>query len=282
LDKIDDQLLQAGDEEGPADWSVSLNCAHMHPQFGQQTPEQVIEQMKQDGEVDLHYEAYKEKSIQARRSPYPTIVIEVRAVPPPDFGQSPPPPAIRRPEEQPTLSEDVDSPVSADDIRKLEALFGKSARVVNENNNWYDTIGETIEEVSLLTPIQLAQSFISENDPAVIGTIASFTETNTAHVDEAYEFVFTNLAMMCAQAEAAQQESSQGDGSSAKIRQYLVMPHFLSCAATSFEKFSFEVQGMMDVLPDLKEKVSIDTYHPEHVDSSKRSPFPVFVLQWNN
>jgi hypothetical protein len=55
----------------------------------------------------------------------------------------------------------------------------------------------------------------------------------------------------------------------------------LSAAATSFEKFSKEVHTMISHLPgDLKDKMSIVTFHPEHVDSTKRSPVPLFVLQW--
>ena len=32
-------------------------------------------------------------------------------------------------------------------------------------------------------------------------------------------------------------------------------------------------------LPDLKGRVGVTTFHPEHVDSSKRSPCPILALQ---
>ena len=104
---------------------------------------------------------------------------------------------------------------------------------------------------------------MAQHDPDVIPT-AAFTETDKPAVDAAYEFVFTNIAMML-----------EGE----QTRQYLVMPHFLSCSSTSLEKWALEVEKMIAALPDCRGKVQLTTFHPEHVDSKKRAPFPVLALQ---
>jgi hypothetical protein len=118
--------------------------------------------------------------------------------------------------------------------------------------------------VSSVTPLRLAQEWMAHNDPDIVGE-AAFTESGTRHVDAAYEFVFTNLAMM---------------KDAGTPRQYLVMPRFLSSSATSFEKASHEVAKLVAVLPDLAGRVKVHTYHPEHVDAARRSPVPVYVLEW--
>lgn len=267
LEKLDDRIIE---EEPKEDWSVSVNCAHLHPRFGEKTPEQVLQEMKEEeqaGEIDLHYEEYKEKRLLARRSPYPTIVIEVRAVPPPDFGEASPT----------TQSKEAESDaISKADIQKLEALFGKSAHFNHptkelspdeEEDAFYKAIGQSIGEVSAVTPLMLSQRWVAENDPA-LGERAAFTESDAAHVDAAYEFIFTNIAML--------------KDANHTMRQYLAMSHFLSSSATSFEKFSHEVQKMISVLPDLNGKVTISTFHPEHIQASKRSPVPIYVLEWRS
>lgn len=291
LDKLDDRLEADEDDD---DWSVSINCAHLHPEFGVLTPEQEMEKLKQEdeeGEVDVNLQEYKEKKLMARRSPYPTLVIEVRAVPPPDFGSAPPPPSSSQAggEDEPTIS--------STDIQKLEALFGRSAHVGHPKEDlspkeredaFYSAIGSNsgITEISSVTPLALAQQFVAANDPdlKLSPHYAAFTESGASHVDEAYQFVFTNLAMMKESAASGAASAAAGPppaaGSAEQRRQYLVMPHFLSSSATSFEKFSNEVRNIFGVLPDLKDKASIETFHPEHVDSSRRSPVPIYVLIW--
>jgi hypothetical protein len=266
--------LQGYDSKSITDseWSVSVNCAHLHPDFGKKTAAETLQEMKEQeetGEVDLVYEEYRAKKLLARQSPFPTIVIEVRAGPPPDFGDAPPQKAVASAEAA------QDDKVSSDDIQRLEALFGKSAHLdhpTDENANdddfdFYDAIGYRIGgELSAVTPLQMAQQWALDHDPHV-SELSAFTESGTAQVDEAYEFIFTNIAMLCEAKGLAE-------------RQYLVMPHFLSAAATSLEKFSNEVETMISHLPDLKDKVAISTFHPEHIESTKRSPVPLFVLQW--
>jgi hypothetical protein len=274
LEKLDS--YDAGDP-AEVDWSVSVNCAHLHPKFGELTPRQQLQKMKEDdlaGEIDVNYEEFRERRMLARRSPYPTLVLEVRAVPPPDFGQSPPP-SMRQsmPAESRRGNDGGGDSITSADIQRLEALFGKSPAFNHpaadrttrqQEEDFFNQIGKSIQEVSSVTPLRLAQEWFAQNDPDIPST-AVFTESDTQHVDAAYEFVYTNLAMM---------------RDSGTPRQYLVMPRFLSASATSFEKLSHEVSKLVSVLPDLAGRVKIHTFHPEHVDSAKRSPVPVYVLEW--
>jgi hypothetical protein len=274
LEKLDSY---DSDDPGERDWSVSVNCAHLHPKFGELTPQQQLEKMKEDelaGEIDVNYEEYKERKMLARRSPYPTLVLEVRAVPPPNFGEAPPPSMRQSPAGSRRGSDKGgESSITSADIQRLEALFGKSPAFNHpaadrtarqQEDDFFNQIGKSIQEVSSVSPLRLAQEWFAQNDPDIPAT-AVFTESDTQHVDAAYEFVYTNLAMM---------------KDSGTPRQYLVMPRFLSASATSFEKLSHEVSKLVSIFPDLAGRVKILTFHPEHVDSAKRSPVPVYVLEW--
>lgn len=262
-----------GDDDEDDDWSVSVNCAHLHPNFGQRTPEQELQDLKDEeeaGEVDLNYQEFKKKRIQARRSPYPTIVVEVRASPPPDFGAS-------RAAAAPSSTEPKEE-VTSDDIQRLEALFGQSAHMNHptkhlsqkeEEEDFYARIGNSIQELSAVSPMQMAQDYIARHDPH-IPPEASFTTSDAQEVDEAYEFVFTNFAMM---AEAA---------SRTPPRYYVVLPHFCDASATSLEKFTSKVQEICSTLSELRGKVEIETFHPEHIMPTRRAPVPVLSFQWKS
>jgi len=273
------------------EWVVSVNCAHLHPNYGEKTSKEIMEEMKkeeEEGEVDMHLKEYKERRLQARRSPYPTLVLEVRALPPPDFGESTPPP----PAEAMQQEEEVDGKVTSDDIKKLEALFGKSVALDHpasskdqdedddDDDDFYARIGMSmgINEISIVSPFQQAQVWVSENDPRFDASTSTFTETDVEHVDAAYEFVFSNIAMHCTENRPVDNDLPE---SSAGSRSYLVMPNYLPSSATSFEKFSGEVTKMLDAMPGFEGKVKVSTMHPEHVDSRKRSPVPIFVLKWS-
>jgi len=256
-----DYITDTDDDEDDRSWSVAINCAHLHPNFGERSPAQQLQDLKEEdeaGEVDVNLEQYKSMRLQARRSPYPTVVIEVRAQPTPDFNESPAPASKQHPADE--------SGVSAADIQKLEALFGKQAAINDKDSesSFWDAVGNSIEEVAAVTPLKLGEQWIAShaNPP----TAAAFTETGTPYVDAAYEFVFTNIAML--------QESSVE-------KQYLVMPNFLSAAATSFEKFATQVHKISSTLPDLG-GVTVDTFHPEHIDPAKRSPMPILSLSMSN
>lgn len=251
---------------------------------------------------------YAKKRLQARQSPYPTIVLEVRSTPPPDFGDHPipkPPKAVE--EEAPDEDEDEEDEsqeeyrynrkevlakeVTAQDLQKLESIFGKAAATnhpvtgsdskkkdqdgkEDAENDFYNSIGKSkgIQEVSTVTPMKLSQQWIQDHDEKFSPDTSTFTESFAPEVDQAYEFVFTNLAM--------QQEQALMDQIHGSRRQYLVMPKFLSSSATSLEKFTKEVMSIVSTVPDLREKVKVSTFHPEHVKEGRRSPVPIVCLQW--
>lgn len=256
-------------------WSVSVSCAHLHPKFGELTPYQQLQQLQQedkDGEIDMNYREYQERKVLARRSPYPTLVLEVRAMPAPDFGAATPPP--------PTTASIVDRDVTRDDIRRLEALFGKSAAVrphpttsivSSSEDDFYNAIGQSLDVVSSIPPLQQVQEWMVMNDPGLKGVAsAAFTESDSPHIDAAYEFLFANLAMM---------------RESRTKRQYLVMPRLVPQSATSLEKFAQEASHLITSVPGFTDpntgapKVRLHPFHPEHIQPERRSPVPVLLLE---
>jgi len=272
-DYVTDLSLQKLDErmEGESDveWSVAVNCAHLHPNFGDKTKEQIVEELMKEneaGESDLNLVAHKAKRALARQSPYPTIVIETRSTPPIDFGQSPPIAKVRQA---------VQEQVSSETVAKLEALFGMSATfshpmqgarsLEEEEDAFYSAIGSTMDEIHVVTPMILAQNWVVKYDADFDIAHASFTLSDCQHVDAGYEFVFTNMAMHAQLPDVH--------------RQYLVMSSFLSSSATSLEKFANEIKNMIQNLDSLA-KVQVLTMHPEHIERSMRSPVPILCLNW--
>ena len=122
---------------------MSINCAHLHPGYGTPSPEEQLAAMKheeEEGEVDVNIEEYKRRRDEARRSPYPSVIVEVQSTPPPDFGQ-------RRDEEAmeaaAKVMEEADKDVTSGDVAKLEALFGMSAASKSKtsvDDPFYDTL----------------------------------------------------------------------------------------------------------------------------------------------
>lgn len=301
LEKLDEQLYGEGEDR---DWVVSVNCAHLHPKYGEKTPKQELTELQaedEEGEVDVNLEAYKKQRLLARRSPYPSVVIEVRSMAPPEY--TPPPPTgpvsprsiddidIRGSsndddDETPgDASSSADTRIDADFVNQLEALFSKSSldSKSSSDGEFYESIGSHIETFSSVTPLMVAQNWIDKNDPLFDVTQCSFTVSDATHVDEAYEFVFTNLGMQTSQ--FLRQASDGGEAASetareAQKRQYMVLPHFLSSSATSLEKFTAQSEAMIRTLPSIGDKVDLECFHPEHVDETKRCPVPVVILQW--
>ena len=276
--------------------SVSVNCAHLHPHFGNKTPEDVLKEMKEEeekGEVDLNAQEYAKKRLLARQSPYPTVVLEVRAQPTPDFRARPAPPA-KLPVNAEVPVDDEDDDVTGDhkellqkdvtsaDIQKLEALFGNPAvteknvleegKKASADDGFYDAIGKTMGEISSVSHMQRAQEWVLEHDDKCSTTTSAFTESDTTEIDHGYEFVFTNMAM--------QKQQASVDKIPGTRRQYLVMPHFLSSSATSLEKFTTEVKNIVSTLPDIRDHANVSIFHPEHVIEERRSPMPIICLHW--
>lgn len=279
-DYVTDVSLDRLEDDDNHDWVVSVNCAHLHPEFGKKTPLQELQELKQE-EIDLNLQDYKEKRLLARRSPFPSIVVEVRAMPPPVFTPPPPKQEAVRAEESLDDEEEEESTLvdpDSDFVQALELLFSKSSLDDQKpkDASFWDSLGSHLEEVTTVTPLSMAQTWISNNDDLFDIARCAFTTSSTPHVDEAYEFLFTNLAM-----QSTQFNGDDGQGEAQK-RQYLVLPNFCPSSATSMEKFAREADNIIRTMPSLKDKVAIECLHPEHVQAEKRCPVPVFVLQWKD
>jgi hypothetical protein len=61
---------------------------------------------------------------------------------------------------------------------------------------------------------------------------------------------------------------------------YVVLPNFVPTSATSFDRFAGQVSNIIRAIPSMAERVTISTYHPEHVEKSTRSPVPIVVITW--
>jgi hypothetical protein len=262
------------------------------------TPEEELAELQneqQDGEVDLNLQEYKQRRLLARRSPYPSVVVEVRSMPPPDFSSAAEPsPYPSGPQNPQDIEEDDDDDdygdetmesgqeITSDFVQQLEALFSKSAHMKDEESNkkkddFFDAIGNHIEEVSSVTPMMLAQTWIDQNDPLFEARNCAFTASDTKYVDEGFEFIFTNMAM-----QTSQFLLDSPVDSGAQKRQYLVMGNFMSCSATSLEKFTTQVNNIVNNISQLKGRMKVSSLHPEQVDATKRSPVPIFILQWTD
>jgi hypothetical protein len=276
---------------------VSVNFAHLHPNYGEKTPEQELKELQEEeeeGEVDVNLQMYKKQRLLARRSPYPSVVIEVRSMAPPEY--APPPPSqpgsprsmdeIDIGEGEAGSSGSAESPkIDADFVNQLEALFSKSSleSSTDKDGDFYESIGSHIETFSSVTPLMVAQNWIAQNDSLFDVAQCAFTVTDSTHVDEAFEFLFTNLGMQTSQflaAEANSDSNPSGSAGTAQKRQYMVLSHFLSSSATSLEKFTKQAEQIIRTLPSIGTKVDLTSFHPEDIDERKRCPVSVIVLQW--
>merc|ERR1711935_1331422 len=207
--------------------------------------------------------------------------IEVRAMPPPVFTPPPSSAVAPQPRAEESLEEDDDDTtmvdLDSDFVQQLELLFSKSSLDDDKaKGNFYDAISSHLEEVATVTPLNMAQTWISQNDALFDATTCAFSTGDTPHVDAAYEALFTNLAMQSTQFSTFPQPQ---DGEAQK-RQYLILPNFCTSSATSMEKFAREADKIIGTLPALQDKVQLECLHPEHVQEGKRFPVPVFIMQW--
>ena len=99
--------------------------------------------------MDINLQDFKKRRDEARRSPYPSVIVEVQSTPPPDFGvrrdEAAMEAAARDMEANSAIGKvDEDSDVTSDDVKKLEALFGMSAAKKSNSvdDPFYDALGE--------------------------------------------------------------------------------------------------------------------------------------------
>eukprot|EP00591_Stephanopyxis_turris_P012027 CAMPEP_0195517568 /NCGR_PEP_ID=MMETSP0794_2-20130614/11011_1 /TAXON_ID=515487 /ORGANISM="Stephanopyxis turris, Strain CCMP 815" /LENGTH=414 /DNA_ID=CAMNT_0040646389 /DNA_START=254 /DNA_END=1498 /DNA_ORIENTATION=- len=264
LEKIDNDEVE---------WVTSVNLAHLHPVYGDDTS------AKEENDDDEDYKAYKEARNLARRSPFPSLVLEVRSMPPIFPEEVKKEAKAAAAPNHPPESDDV--PVTKEEVKKLEALFGSSAnhKFEEEDGNdddFYDAIGKAKGISQLLSPTDMAMNWVTANDPLFDASKTSFTSYDTKHVDAAYEFVFSIIAM-----QRKQNTTNLVSGESKVNRQYLIMPNFLSKSATSFEKFTKEIEKIIQIIPHLDNDLSVSYFHNEHVEKDRRLPCPALLLEWN-
>ena len=84
------------------------------------------------GEVDLNLQAYKKRRNEARRSPYPSVIVEVMSTPPPEY-TSPRMTYIR---------EEGEEQITNEDIARLNALLNLNAASTKKDGDFYDALGE--------------------------------------------------------------------------------------------------------------------------------------------
>lgn len=87
-----------------------------------------------EGEVDLNLQEYKRRRDEARRSPYPSVIVEVLSTPAPDYT----PPMQYSGEE----SEEGDKPITAEDIARLNAIFHMKPADLKQDTEFYDALGD--------------------------------------------------------------------------------------------------------------------------------------------
>ena len=292
------------DSDWHQEWVTSVSMAHLHPDYGtyvqNSSGESTIKgPSTSKTEEDPATKAYIERKMVARRSPYPSMVIEVRSMPP--FVNESPQDASRKKAGEAASrprQPDQDESVSMEDVKKLEALFGMKATFSSPEDNrehevvetsksgedaLWDAIGKAtgIEQITFLTPVDIGQKWVAENDRLYDAGSSYFASFDTQYVDAAYEFVFATISMQRNRAKAAiATENNRTAGDISLKRDYLLMPNFLSKAATSFDKFSGQVQNIINAIPGISEVLTVSTFHPEHVDKSQRSPIPILVLEW--
>lgn len=253
------------------EWVTSVSMAALHPRYGIPTPQETLQrelQEEADGEVDLNLQDYRDKQLRARRSPYPTLVIETRSSPPILGPKLPNPIPLRNPHDQ---------DVTKEHLNQLENLFSKSASFdhpIEEPTDkledaFYASIANVkgIHEISFKDPVLKAQIWAQGNLPYFQPKASEFHTNTATHPDHAYQFVFTQIA--------------NHRSHSKSLFTYLVLPHFCTSSATSFEKFANEVVNIVKVMPvpDLGFD-GVDVLHPEHILKQNRAPVPVLVLKW--
>jgi hypothetical protein len=252
------------EETDNKDWVVSINCAHLHPQYGELSPDEQLEAMKLEeeaGEIDLNLQAYKKRRNEARRSPYPSVIVEVMSTPPSEF-TSP---------KMTYTREEGEEQITSEDIARLNALLTLNSATTKKDSDFYDALGEAFADKSFdaRTPLSMAQNWVLQNDPAFNEATSTFTTSDTRHVDKAYEYAFNTIAMVLSQT------PKQGQ------RSYIVLPEFLPNSSFSFDRFAEMITNILNAVPSMQNKLKISTFHPEHIDAIDTSPVPILVVTWN-
>jgi hypothetical protein len=285
LDLVTDLAVEKAQRDSSSsapsrDWRIAVNGGCLHPEFD--SPKGVIEDLKKKGALTSEKLEQMERKNLARRSPYPTLIIEVKSEPKSIEEEQ------KRVEEEKSVDRvDMVSDLS-DVVKQLEAIYAKSAAMHKGSDKpsddlFYKSIGYVagIEEIVPVNAMEHTKEWVVRNDPRYSKNFATFLSSNLKHADSAFEFVFLNLSL--------HKYIPTDDDSSSKTkkvqykpgtRSYLVLPKFASTSATSFEKFVNDIRNIIKTIKGLSDRVSVTYMHPEGVDGDRRSPSPVIILQW--
>ena len=130
------------------------------------------------------------------------------------------------------------------------------------------------KQIAAQTPLSQAQNWVYLHDHEFDENTSTFTTSDTRHVDAAYEYVFNTLAMISTENMVSTETPKAGQKS------YIVLPNFVPASATSFDMFAEQVSQILHTIPGMAEKLTISTFHPEHVNAASTSPVPIFVVTW--
>ncbi len=289
-DKMADAIAAELKSDNTVEWHTSVNLAHLHPAFDeimdQEDPATTIS--AEDDEAAIEHKnkirAYKQKKMKARRSPHPTIVLEVRSSRPSQGvqgtmeGASPEQISQAKADRADRLQQNKPSPEAAENpsLAALESAFMRAAVPQNEKpdcevpSSTKTTDLADLARRSVMTPLQKAKNWHREkcDGQDLRANPSSFREFDGKKVDEAYQFVFSMLASEMAQFTDAKSASDQ--------RTLVVsMPKFLPASATSFTKFRHDVVKLFE---SSKIDATAMAYHPEEVDEANRAPMSILVI----
>lgn len=274
LDLITDVAVEKLERESSGlmkekDWDVKVSGASLHPDYSYATAEEV-KRMEGDGDMTEKQKQMLEKKNRARRSPYPTLIVEVKAEP-----------ALTKK----TIRFEGDG--MDDIVKKLESIYAMSAALHKKSEStqediFYNAIGaiDGIEEFVTVDIAGNVEEWIKKNDKRFDPNLSSFTSSNLRHADSAYEFVFTNIAMHKFDPVFSKSKSRKQIEYKPGARSYFILPKFVTSSATSFEKFADGIRGIVRSVAGLEERIAVSVMHPEHVEAKNRSPAPVLVMQW--
>lgn len=116
--------------------SIVVNGASLHPDYA--TPKEIMDKMETEGHLNDELRILLERKNNARQSPYPTLIIEVKGDPKGDDC-----------EENTMIAARVGLVGALDDsVKKLESIFAMSAAMHNCENKSGDLFYNAIGQVS--------------------------------------------------------------------------------------------------------------------------------------
>ena len=251
---------------------MGISVSTLHPDYGNEKPHELYEnKINEIKENNVELKKYIDSRNRARQSPYPSLILEVNSSPPIDFSSDV--------DSSTSDANDEENMITSNDVKNLENIFTRKSVLRDEVNS-----DDGVEELSTNQMFTLTRNWIENNDHSFDGDASLFTISDLTYVDTAYEFVFNNIA---AHLETYWKQEKKNDIEkieSGKLTDgsctYLILNKFVSKSATSLEKFSNEVENIISKIPTLSGIISLKTFHPEHVEDTKRSPTPVIALHW--